>query len=294
MNKNFFDNNKVLTSNLVWFISLLPVLMFTSYKNGFLLASGGFFKTINAFYYLYVPILIIIFSYLFEFIYYKLFKKSNLVNRVVNSSLPLFNVLCFLTMGPNVNIFVIVGVIFLVSLLSKLVKVNYICLFKLIVFLILMFYGSVSNANILQSTYNNDFGYLDLFIGFGISDIGNSTLFILCGYLILCFDSTYKKDIPIISLLVYILFSLFLCYINKFTLNNLMINTFNSSLLFILVYVASVSIYSPVTFKQKLIYSILIGIVASIVINLLNMVILLYLFIFLYSIYLCVFNKKYK
>lgn len=294
MNKSFFENNKVLTSNLIWFISLLPILMFTSYKNGFLLVSGGFLKLINSFYYLYVPVLIIIFSYLFEFLYLKIFKKKNIGNKVVNSSLPLFNVICFLTIGPNVSIYIIIGILFFVSLFSKIVKINYVSLFKLLVFLILMFYSNISDANVLQSTFNNEFNYLDLFIGFGISDLGNSMLFIFCGYLILCFDKTYKKDISIISLLVYILFSLFLCYINIFSLGSFVINTLNSSLLFILVYVASLSLYSPVTFKQRIIYSVLIGIVASFAINILNMVIILYLFIFLYSIYLCVFNKKYK
>ena len=66
MNKKLFENNKILTSNLIWFISLLPLLMFASYKNGFLLVSGGFISLIKAFYYLYIPILIIVFSYLFE------------------------------------------------------------------------------------------------------------------------------------------------------------------------------------------------------------------------------------
>ena len=294
MNKKFFENNKVLTSNLIWFIALLPVVMFSTYKNGFLLVSGGHISLLRAFYYLYVPLLIIIFSYLFEFVFYKFFKKEKTNRNIVNSTLPLYNVLCFLVTGPNDKVYIVLGILFMVCLLSKTVKFNYIALFKIIIFIILSIYGGVNNANILQSTYNNEFGIIDTIVGFGISEIGYTTLFAFCSYLILCFDNSYKKDIPIICMFSYLLFGLFCCYLNMYNLNDFVLNSLNSGIVFIFVFIASATLYSPVTFRQKLIYGISLGVGSVLFINTIKFNLLIYIFVFVYSIILAIVNRKYK
>ena len=108
-----------------------------------------------------------------------------------------------------------------------------------------------------------------LFLGMGVGEIGvTSTLLAIVGYIILLFNSYYKKDIPIICLVSYALVSVLLYFGKVVTFNELLVNTFNSGFMFIAVFVASLSTATPVVRSGRIIYAILVGIVAAIMINL--------------------------
>lgn len=292
MRKQFFENNKVLTINLFYYLSLIPILAFTSYKNGFLLASGGLINKIYSFQYLFIPIAIITVTYILELIYYKFIKKEKDNRNILNSSLPLFNTLCYLVTGPNTNILIIISILFITYIISKIINTNNVALYKIILFITLTIIGINNNANLLQIKYDMTYNLKDTFIGFGIGEIGSTSLFVLISYIILLFNEYYKKDIPIYIIISYLLTSLIIIWTENLTFNNLLINTLNSSIILISVYIATISTSSPITKKSKLIYGITIGIISSICINIFKFELGIYIYLFIYSIILLILNKK--
>ena len=98
--------------------------------------------------------------------------------------------------------------------------------------------------------------------------VSESTLFAIIGYVILLFNNYYKKEIPIICVLTYVLIGILLYFGGVVKFNELLINTFNSGFIFVAVFVASLSTATPVVRSGRVIYAILVGIISAIMVNL--------------------------
>ena len=274
MKKGFVKKNKIFGINMLYLVSILPIIIFSFYKNGLMVYKSGELNLFLSLQYLIIPIIIVILSYVFETYYYLCIKKDEDNNNIINSIIPYINTLCYLVTGPANKLYITIPLIVVLDVAMKFldqkVCLNRVALYKCILFLVLSLMSLYSNMNYHEATLKVvESDSSKLFLGMGVGEIGvTSTLLAIVGYIILLFNSYYKKDIPIICLVSYALVSVLLYFGKVVTFNELLVNTFNSGFVFIAVFVASLSTATPVVRSGRIIYAILVGIVAAVMINL--------------------------
>lgn len=290
MGKIYKTKNKVFNVNLCHLLCLLPIVLFSYYKNGYLVYKGNCMSFFSTLQYLVVPIIVVVISYLFEIYYYIGIKKERNFNNVVNSFSPFANLLCYLLCGPNDALYIVVPLIFIIDILMKWLSnkftINRVALFKMILFIILAIFGIYNNANSLEVL--NDvkvFTNAETFLGLGIGEMGVvSSLFVILSFIVLMFNKYYKKDIAISALITYFLFGCFFVLVKTLTLNEFLMHTFSSGILFAIVYVLTLSDSSPILSGGRKIYGILFGILSAIFVNLFEIYISIYFIILIMSI----------
>lgn len=297
MKKGFLSNNKVFKINLFYVLSLLPVVGFAFYKNGIVVAKAGMMPFFIALQYIVIPFIILLLSYVFETYYYTVIKKEEDLHSVYNSIAPYVLVLCYLVSGPAHKLYITVPIMVIVDIVLKFIDnkicINQVALYKCILFGVMFALGVKGYENYLEATLTNQVTKpLALFIGNGVGEIGvTSTLCALIGFVILAFNSYYKKDVPIVVILGYAIVSVLLYFIGKVGFNELLVNTFNSGFVFIAVYVASISTATPVVRSGRVIYSLLVGIAACIFVNVIHFNLGIYISILVLSLLTPLFNK---
>ena len=289
MGKVYKTKNKVFTVNLCHLLCLLPLVLFSYYKNGYLVYKANYMSFFGTLEYIVVPTIIVVISYLFEIYYYVGIKKERNFNSVVNSFSPYANLLCYLVCGPNDALYIIIPLIFgidvLMKVLDKKVTINRVALFKIILFIVLAVFGIYNNANNLERINNiSVFTNTESFLGLGIGEIGVvSNLFVILSFGVLLLNKYYKKDIAFSALITYFLFGGFFVLVGTLSFNEFLMHTFGSGVLFVIVYVLTLSDSSPILSGGRKIYGILFGILISIFINIFKIYISTYLIILIMS-----------
>ncbi len=256
-------NNKIIKS--IYFISLIPIILYATYKNGYIPYS----KHLCSFSYFIKPLILSLLSYVFailwEYIYYNLIKKDkDYLIKMKNSYTSLYSILFSLIVPINVNyfIYILINFILLVMLTCfKKIRINYIVLCRILLVGILVILGKYSYNNVFENNVLTSYTTFDIFFGHAITSIGaSSTFLILLVYLGLLIIPSYKKNIllEIIGtyLIVILIFSIFGYNIKeeiKLMLSN--------EIFFASCFVASISLFSPITIKMEILYSTLIGII---------------------------------
>ena len=286
---NYKSKNKVFNVNACHLLCLLPIVLFSYYKNGYLVYKANYMSFFSTLEYLIIPIIIVVISYLFEIYYYVGIKKERNFNNVVNSFSPFANLLCYLVCGPNDALYIIIPLIFLVDILMKLidkkVTINRVALFKIILFIVLAIFGLYNNANTLERIKNiRIFTNAESFLGLSIGEIGVvSNLFVILSFMVLLFNKYYKKDIALSALITYFLFGIFFVIVGTLSMSEFLNHTFSSGVLFAIVYVLTLSDSSPILGGGRKIYGILFGILVSIFINVFQIYISIYFIILVLS-----------
>lgn len=289
--------NKVYDINLVHLLCLAPLVLFSYYKNGYLVYRENYMSFFSSLQYIIIPIVIVIVSYIFEIYYYVGIKKDRNLNNVINSFSPYANLLCYLLCGPNDALYIIVPLIFIIDILmkwlDKKITINRVALFKCLLFIILALCGLYNNANTYERIIGiNVFNNMESFLGTVIGEIGTvSNLLIILSFIVLLFNRYYKKDIVFVVLITYLLFGGFFVLVDTISLNQLITNTLNSGLLFAVVFVLPLSEASPALKGGRTIYSILFGILVSIFINIFELYIGTYFIILFMSLIAPAINK---
>lgn len=297
MEKGFFKKNKVLGINLLYILSIIPVIVFAFYKNGIVVWKNGYLSLFLATQYIVIPIIIILLSYVFETYYYMGIKKEEDTNSVVNSIAPYVNALCYLVCGPTNFLWLTVPLIIVLDVVIKFIdnkcSINQVALFKVILFGVLAIMGATSNANLYEASLATTIDdSASLFIGNGIGEIGTtSALCALIGYVILLFNSYYKKDIPILCFIGYGLVSVVMYFVGGVSFNTILANTFASGFMFVCIFVASLSTTTPVVRGGKIIYSLLVGILCAIMVHALHFYVGMYIVVLIAGLLTPIFNK---
>ncbi len=274
MKKGFLKKNKIFGINVLYLLSVLPIIIFSFYKNGYLVYKEGSLSLFLSTQYLVIPIIIIILSYIFEIYYYNGIKKEDNTNNVINSIVPYMNVLCYFVCGPANKLYITIPILIVIDVLMKFidtkVSVNRVALYKCIIFGILSLFSMYSNLNYYEATLSSSITEASsLFLGMGSGEIGTtSTLLAIVGYLILLFNKYYKKEIPIICFISYALICILLYFGGVVNFNELLVNTFSSGFMFAIVFVATLSPATPVVRSGKIIYSVLVGVISAVMVNL--------------------------
>lgn len=297
MKNGFVKKNKIFGINMLYLLGILPIILFSFYKNGIMVVNTGELSWFLSLQYLVIPIVIIVLSYVFETYYYLGIKKEEDTNNVINSIVPYINALCYLVCGPANKLYITIPIIVVLDVIMKFidnkVSVNRVALFKCVLFGILSLFSMYSNLNyheVTATVLENDAS--KLFLGMGVGEIGTtSTLFALIGYIILLFNSYYKKEIPIICVLSYAFVGLILYLGGVVNFNELMVNTFNSGFVFVAVFVASLSTSTPVVRSGRIIYAIIVGVLSSLMVNLAGFNVGIYIVILVCGLLTPLFNK---
>ena len=131
-----------------------------------------------------------------------------------------------------------------------------------------------------------------LFIGKGIGAIGTtSTLCALIGYLILIFNKYYKKEMPLIAFLGYVVVASILYFAGKIGFYDILRNLFNSGFIFAIVFVLSLSNATPVVRTGRVLYAFIIGLLCGVFVNVSHSFIAIYITILVASLLVPLFNK---
>ena len=297
MKKGFLKDNKVLRINLLYLLSLIPVIAFAFYKNGIVPAQKGSIPFWFGTQYFVIPIIILFLSYVFEVYYYTVIKKEDDLNSVFNSLAPFVNVLCYLVTGPMNKLYITIPIMVVVDVALKFIDnkitVNQVALYKCIIFGVLMLMGVKGYHNFYEVNLTDRVSDPALlFIGKGVGEIGTtSTLCALIGYLILMFNSYYKKEMPIIACLGYAMVVLILYFVGKVDMVHILKNVFESGFIFAIVFVLSLSNATPVTRTGRVLYALIVGILCSVLVNIFDLYIGTYIVILVFSLLVPIFNK---
>ena len=177
------------------------------------------------------------------------------------------------------SVFVLICNLLLLIIDKFDIKINYVCLFKLLLVLLLIKLNRYTYLNSLEELDRYSYNLLDIFFGRGISGISSSAIFlILICYGIFCTNYYYKKEIPIISFAIYIVVS----FIYKILFSKVMI--FNSMILFAMVFIAPLLKLSPASFIARVVYAVIVGILTFICTYFINMYEGVFIAIFISSI----------
>lgn len=297
MNKSFNKKNKIFSINKNHLLCLLPLVLFSFYKNGILVYKNNFLSFFSILQYIVIPIIVVVLSYVFEIYYYVGRKKEKDLSKVINSFVPFANLLCYLVTGPNNPLYITIPLIILIDVLFKFIDnrftINRIALFKCLLFLLLVLFGIYNNCN-----YNELYGLgssvslSNLFIGFRIGEIGTiSNLLVLISFVLLLFNKFYKKDIALSGIITYSLLTLFLVLLKVITFNDALVFMLDSSVLFVMVFVLTLSDASPVLKGGRILYGVLVGILCAIFVNVFKFYIGIYFVILGLSIITPIINK---
>ena len=262
MNKTYIHHKKN-NINLIYLIVLTLLVLFGFYKNGILVYKYFSNNIIMLLKPLLFSITSLITSFGFEFIKNKKLKLSdNLIYSLLLSVI--------IPINTGLIIFFIINIIFnLINyyVLDKInLEINIITIFKLIIVLLLLVLNKYSYLNNLELVGKYSYNLIDIFIGRGVSGVSSSSILImLAGFIALFNNFYYKNDIPIISLLTYIIIAVLF----KLILHEVFI--INGLIIFSLLYIAPLNKFSPAVKKERIIYSVFLGILTAVFTYFINM-----------------------
>lgn len=267
MNNQFLrSNNNIKKINISIFLALLPLILAGLYKNGiklYILNNVGIYGLL-------LPLIFDILGFsigaLVNIIYERIIKKNkdSLKDIIFSSFHPIYGLLISSIISINTNIFLFLLITFILLLLSKFIKeskVNIVALTTLIIILIMDLTGSFTFLNIYEISNKLNLNSLDYLIGRGSGGINTSHVLLLTISLLILFNKNYyKREIPIYSLIVYIICMIIYTIINN-NIGSLLDNIFANGILFSFIFIATDPLSSPYTIKGRITYGIIIGLV---------------------------------
>ena len=235
---------------------LIPVVIFSWYKFGYLDYSKNLVSLVSSFKVGWLLLINIIITYFIQFL--------------VKDKYPYYYyeiVLLTLLLPIRIPYFIDILVVLIYNILRKHLNnyhFNSVAIFKLIITLILMVMGKNNYLSLYQEQVASIYKTSDLVWGASIGSIGSTNLVVLIlSYLLLCNVDIYKKDIPWYALIGYSLTLGIYGVINN-SIIDLIKLTLNSTVIFSFIFISTINISSPIGKKLKRIYGLLIGIISFI------------------------------
>ena len=235
---------------------LIPVVIFSWYKFGYLDYSKNLVSLVSSFKVGWLLLINIIITYFIQFL--------------VKDKYPYYYyeiVLLTLLLPIRIPYLIDILVVLIYNILRKHLNnyhFNSVAIFKLIITLILMVMGKNNYLSLYQEQVASIYKTSDLVWGASIGSIGSTNLVVLIlSYLLLCNVDIYKKDIPWYALIGYSLTLGIYGVINN-SIIDLIKLTLNSTVIFSFIFISTINISSPIGKKLKRIYGLLVGIISFI------------------------------
>ena len=256
-----------------YIIALLPLIIYSIYKNGYL----PYTKNLINFFKALTPIILPIGSYLTALViemFFQLKNGSKNANQAMKESfLPLYALLIACIVNPNINIFLYFGILslslILIKFISKIksITINQVALAKVIYIVVAIVLTTNTYHNAYESSISQSLNNIDFFFGRSIGAMATTNIFlIIVGYIFLCSSNVYKKEIPIYIITGYLTLAVITAIINKDP-NLIFSYMFANSILFCAVFIAPETTSSSYTKKGKLLYALLIAVLSFIFIT---------------------------
>lgn len=269
-----FIHYGVSTSKIIinYYFVIFFLTLFSFYKNGIVLYNNNYVGLIGLFKPVLMPLMGLIIGFIIELLS-KIFiqnKKNIKINTLADSFLPLIGALIGLVSSININLVTLVITMALIiagyKILPIFKRVNVIAAARLLCAGLLMLINHYSYLNILETTKNYSYNFIELLFGKTNGSLGSANLFLLIIILIfLCSSSIYKRYLPIYIISSYFITSLLILWFTKDI--NFWSNIINSELLFVSIIVAPIPIFSPYTKRGILTFGLMIGIIGSLAVT---------------------------
>lgn len=286
MNKIPFLHYKKTKKDLInsYFIALIPLLIFGIYKNGILLYQNDLINFSKIFIPIYFYIISIIISIFISFIYKENIKENILISLLlsasisINTSMLIYPILLFIGLFISKYIYKRFKITFNTSSFTRLLLI------------LSLLINSYSYLNIGEKLDKFNYNLLDIFIGHGIGGIATtSALILIFSLIVLALNKFYKKIIPIIASLTYILIIfIYIILFNNYDYLDLLLN---GTVYFSFIFIAPDLYITPVSTKGMIIYALIIGILTSIISIIFNIYEAGYVSIFITSLLIPLINK---
>lgn len=265
-----------------YYIALIPLLLFGLYKNGIMLYQNDFISFGDLFIPLYFYFISIFIGLIVALIRKDSKKEWMLVALIlsctvsINTSLVLYPLVLFVSL-------------FISSYLKDKYSFNFVSLTR-VMLLLALFVQSYSYLNVAEKIEAFNYSLFDSFWGYGVSGIANGSLFcLLIGFIFLAFNRFYKRVIPIMASISFVLIFLVMFLITKNT--TYLESILNGTVYFAFVFVAADIMVSPDTKWGMALYGVVIGLLTGILCLFLPLDEAPYLSIFFTSLAIPLFNK---
>lgn len=247
------DNKKSIIKS---FLLLIPLIIYGIYKNGVLLYLRKDISFIEIFKPLYFIIIALVINGMIEFLH----KRKLSIDYSY-----LYVTLTAMFLMPNTNylvyIILLLAGILIIKVLGKGLPLSKIAFLHLLIVMGMFIIGKYSYMNIAEAKDVYSLTLLDYFVGRNIGGISSSSSLIgVIVFSVLALTTTYKKRIPMLAYLFYILCTLVLFLTLKVDYHMF----FSSTVILGFVLLTIENEASPYTPKGEIIYAILLGIFTSI------------------------------
>lgn len=254
---------------LNYLIALVPLFIYGYYKNYLLVYNRKLISFNN----LFRPLLILIGSILIfalvEIIFTLIKKEKVTLEKFLSFSL-IYTLIIILLLPYNFNTFIYFIVLTMMLIIQKLISLkkiplNLVAVTTLLLLFSFKYIGNYSYANIYETTKNISYNLFNSFFGRTIGSYGTTNIFlILIGYLFLLTNPLFKKEIPITTIISFIIIGLIFSLTKIFPFMNLVSYLVESNFIFGTIYILPLSFYSPYTMEGNIIFAIIAGILSFI------------------------------
>ena len=247
------------------FLCLIPLILFGLYKNGLQLYKKDLITPIL----MLKPLIIIAMSLAGSFIGTTIreFKNKNKdIHKILNNNKIIFleSIIIALLMPINSSPIILFIAMIIMSLFFRRFELNRIALFYIGLEVINKIFGMNSFENLYEVSSMVKYNTIDMFLGFASGGIcSTSVLLILIALFVLMNNKIYKREIPVSSIIIYvILVSVFNMIKGDYV--NILPTIFSYNVLFIYVFVAPNLYSSSYTEKGKVLSGVVIGVLTFI------------------------------
>ena len=194
-----YIHNKISNKNIIkiYFISIIPLILYGIYKNGFMLYQKSLITPI----YMLKPILFLIIPFIITILKNIITKKYQKIDYEV------FYWTCIGLFIPyNFNLLIYTALILILNILMIITKEKIdLKPFCIILVFIIRILTNISYLNPLEEMNVYSYNIFDLLFGKSIGGVfATSTVLATLTLIIMIFTKYYKKEIPIISMIVFI------------------------------------------------------------------------------------------
>ena len=265
---NSYLKSKLKNINIItmYYICIILLTIYATYKNGTVIYNKGLISFISVF----KPLILVVLALSITYIFSKI--KGNKYN-ILNDYKPIYLALITLTLPLNINIFLYLIIIIIFNIITIFYKGDYLnnyALLKIVFIILLMIFNKYNYMNIYELSVERNLNTFDLILGRGIGGIATNNIILVLVCFLILFNYIHKKEVVIISFLSY----LFTMLVGSVILHNVFSQEINilitSEFIYAVVFIASMSYFTPLRKKKKIVYAISIGIFSCIFNHLIN------------------------
>lgn len=284
---------------LNYLLALIPLILYGFYKNGIFLYNKELILFSQIFKALYLPLIGGTIFVLIDYIFYLFDKQKSKKYSIFNTFYIIYGIILGMIVQPRISTLLFIILIIFSALLLKVlerfdkIKLNSVAVTKVLMSILLINFVSGSYQNVYESKLAHDYSMFDLFFGSGVGGISITNIFlVLIGFVILCTNKFYKKEIPIYFIIPFLLLNLLYSLITK-DFVGLYERLMANGVLFSVIYIAPLLPFTPYLKKGNKLFGLLL-LLLFLIINIFVQTDSIMVAIVITTLFTPLINKKYE